>query len=138
MTGRANDWMSEGPPMTILVVDDEEPVRNVVSEVFRRDGYRVLSADSALRALELWREDRGTIDLVVTDFHLGRPTAHALIDVIRAEGGTCAFLVLTGAMSEEECAAVGPKVAEILRKPARHDDLLAAARRVLVRVTSGA
>ncbi|MBI1961389.1 MAG: response regulator [Parcubacteria group bacterium] len=131
-----NDWMSEGPPMTILVVDDEEPVRTFVSTVFRRDGYQVLSADSALRALELWRENRETVDLVVTDFHLGRPTAGALIDAIRAESGICPFLVLTGAMSEEERAAVGPKVVGILHKPVRHAELLAAARRVLFGVVS--
>ncbi|MBI2050185.1 MAG: response regulator [Parcubacteria group bacterium] len=124
--------------MTILVVDDEEPVRNLVAEIFRRDGYRVLFADSVLDAFRRWRGCRGSVDLVVTDFHLGNLTAVALINAIRADVRTCPFIVLSGAMSAEERAAVNSEVAEILCKPVRPAELLDAARRVLVRITSGA
>ena len=133
--GYRHDWMSEGTPMTILVVDDKDDVRNVVSEFLRRDGYRVLPSDGALDALGQWREHQD-MDLVVTDFDFGGPTAHALIDAIRAEGGKVPILLVTGKISDEEAERIRPKVVEILHKPVRRKDLLAAATRVLFGVVS--
>ncbi len=55
------------PTGTILVVDDEEPLRRLVCRVLEKAGYVVLEAsggEDALRHLASWR---GAIDLVLTD-----------------------------------------------------------------------
>jgi PAS domain S-box-containing protein len=52
---------------TILLVEDEAPVRSLARMVLEQKGYRVIEADSGLSALELWQQHRNTIDLLLTD-----------------------------------------------------------------------
>jgi two-component system cell cycle sensor histidine kinase/response regulator CckA len=52
---------------TILVVDDEEGVREVAVEFLTAQGYTVLAAESGKQALEMVRKHEGPIHLVVTD-----------------------------------------------------------------------
>ena len=52
---------------TILLVDDEESLRNVVVDLLGQLGYRMLSAASGPEALALAEEFPGKIDLLVTD-----------------------------------------------------------------------
>jgi two-component system cell cycle sensor histidine kinase/response regulator CckA len=51
----------------VLVVDDEAPIRVLVSDVLRRLGYRVLTAEHAEAALDTAREYRDSLRLVITD-----------------------------------------------------------------------
>lgn len=52
---------------TILVVEDELAVRELVRELLRQHGYRVLEAGSGPQALEIWRQHRDEIALLLTD-----------------------------------------------------------------------
>ena len=56
-----------GGSETILVVEDEETVREFVVEVLRRHGYQTIVAESGPQALERWTENRGKIHLLLTD-----------------------------------------------------------------------
>jgi len=52
---------------TILVVEDEEVVRELICAVLRESGYDVLSAGSASEGLKFGRDQENQIDLLVTD-----------------------------------------------------------------------
>ena len=52
---------------TILLVEDELPLRTFVSDLLQRCGYAVLEAESGPAALKVWGEKRETIDLLFTD-----------------------------------------------------------------------
>jgi two-component system, cell cycle sensor histidine kinase and response regulator CckA len=52
---------------TILIVEDEAPLRSLVRTVLRRQGYEVLEADSGAAALVVWEKHRDQIDLLLTD-----------------------------------------------------------------------
>jgi PAS domain S-box-containing protein len=52
---------------TILVVEDEEPVRRFVSDLLSEYGYNVRLASNGVEALELWKSDADEIDLLLTD-----------------------------------------------------------------------
>jgi len=52
---------------TILLVEDEAPVCELVSRVLSRYGYQVLPAGNAIEALEVWREHKAEIALLLTD-----------------------------------------------------------------------
>jgi len=52
---------------TILLVEDEESVRNVARRILERRGYSVLAPESPAEAVGLCREHPGTIDLLLTD-----------------------------------------------------------------------
>lgn len=63
--GGANQ-MTERPPISILVVDDDEATLNLLGTFLRRNGYRVLSASNPVRGLELLAAE-DDIKLVITD-----------------------------------------------------------------------
>jgi two-component system cell cycle sensor histidine kinase/response regulator CckA len=52
---------------TILVVEDEAPVRELVNKALTAYGYKVLQAASGAKALEVWRRSKNQIDLLLTD-----------------------------------------------------------------------
>src|SRR6266480_823438 len=70
---------------TILVVEDEAPVRNVARQVLERHGYTVLEAPSAEAALDIATRYSGTIHLLLTDVVMpglnGRELASRLADL---------------------------------------------------------
>jgi CheY-like chemotaxis protein len=64
-----------GPPgagETILLVEDEEPVRTLLRDVLRRFGYTVLEAPDGPEAEEASAAHPGTIDLLLTDLVMPR------------------------------------------------------------------
>jgi len=52
---------------TILLVEDEETLRQVTAEYMERRGYRVLQADNGPHAVQVLEEFEGTIDVLITD-----------------------------------------------------------------------
>jgi CheY-like chemotaxis protein len=56
-----------GGTETILVVEDEAPVRELVCDLLAGHGYQVLQAESGPKALQVWRDSKVRIDLLLTD-----------------------------------------------------------------------
>jgi PAS domain S-box-containing protein len=56
-----------GGDETILLVEDEEPLRELVYEILEKKGYTVIQAANGVEALRLWGKHRDTINLVLTD-----------------------------------------------------------------------
>jgi two-component system cell cycle sensor histidine kinase/response regulator CckA len=52
---------------TILLVEDEKPVRRLITTVLRRAGYNVLEADGPNEATALWAANSATVDLLFAD-----------------------------------------------------------------------
>lgn len=63
----AANAIEAGAGETILVVDDDVGVRDLVVGVLVRRKYRVLAANSAAAALEVWAQHGPTIRLLLTD-----------------------------------------------------------------------
>ena len=57
----------KGGKETILVVEDEAPVRELVCQLLAAHGYQILHAESGAKALELWQNCKDKVDLVLTD-----------------------------------------------------------------------
>lgn len=56
-----------GGTETILVIDDEEAIRDVGSQILGRFGYKVILASSGEEALKIYRKENARIDLVILD-----------------------------------------------------------------------
>jgi two-component system cell cycle sensor histidine kinase/response regulator CckA len=56
-----------GGTETILVVEDEAPVRELVCELLAGYGYKIIEAESGLKALNLWKTCKQRVDLMLTD-----------------------------------------------------------------------
>jgi PAS domain S-box-containing protein len=52
---------------TVLLAEDEESLRVLVRTALSRLGYRVLEASTGVKALEIWKENRKEISLLLTD-----------------------------------------------------------------------
>ena len=58
---------ARGGDETILVVEDEPSLRELVEEVLRKKGYTVLEAATGVQALRVWQHHKDQIDLLLTD-----------------------------------------------------------------------
>ena len=68
-TGMKNHERSEGGEM-ILIVEDEELLRDLVEEFLKVSGYRVLTANDGLKAVEYYKTHAGEIRVVLLDINL--------------------------------------------------------------------
>jgi PAS domain S-box-containing protein len=56
-----------GGTETILLVEDEKPVRELVARILQKYGYKVLQAETGAKAVEIWRQHKNDIRLLLTD-----------------------------------------------------------------------
>jgi signal transduction histidine kinase len=61
------DSTARGGNETILLVEDESPVRELVREILRHYEYEVIEAASGVEALKVWESVDGHVDLLLTD-----------------------------------------------------------------------
>jgi CheY-like chemotaxis protein len=68
---------------TVLVVEDEDPVREVAKRILAGEGYAVLCAADPLDALRLCQDDQCAIDLVLTDVVMPGFSGPELMEKVR-------------------------------------------------------
>ncbi|MBS1842465.1 MAG: PAS domain-containing protein [Acidobacteria bacterium] len=85
-----------GGSETILVVDDEEGVREVASQYLSSRGYRVLAAESGAQALQMAKNESGKIDVLVTDALMPGMSGPALAKELLAQRPSTKVLYISG------------------------------------------
>jgi CheY-like chemotaxis protein len=91
------DQPVRGGNETILVVEDEEDVRDFVVEVLKAYGYTVCSAVSGAKALQEWKHRAAELDLVLTDMVMpGGVSGRALAEGLLEEKPTLKVLYTSG------------------------------------------
>ena len=93
-------------PLTVLVVDDEESIRDLVAGYVKREGWRFLGATDGARALEIVRDFAP--DVVVLDVMM--PTLDGVETCRRLRGFSDAYVVMLTARGEEVDRIVGLSV----------------------------
>jgi two-component system, cell cycle sensor histidine kinase and response regulator CckA len=68
---------------TVLLVEDEDPVRLFSSRALKNKGYRVIEADSAESALAILQEGAQKVDLIITDVVMPKMDGPTLIKEVR-------------------------------------------------------
>jgi len=81
-------------PATLLFVDDEAHILSALRRTLRREGYRILTAETPERALELLGAE--IVDLVVTDQKMPGMTGLQLLDEVHRRWPETRRLLLTG------------------------------------------
>jgi CheY-like chemotaxis protein len=75
-----------GGKETVLVVEDEFVLRELVREILSQQGYTVLEAGNGMDALSVWEQNRKSVDLLLTDIAMPHgPTGRELADQLRKE-----------------------------------------------------
>jgi PAS domain S-box-containing protein len=121
-----------GSGETILVVDDEEPLCNLLRDVLTRRGYRVLVATSGDEAVRLYQEHLGRVDLVILDMTMPGLSGEETFDALRALDPR-ARILLTSGYTQEHAAqdAVARGARGFLQKPFLISELAARVRDAL-------
>jgi PAS domain S-box-containing protein len=81
---------------TVLVVDDESPVRDIIRLTLGREGYHVLCAEGVDAAFTQLQAAGGRVDLVLTDIAMPGVSGVKLIELLRSRRADQAILVMTG------------------------------------------
>jgi len=84
-----------GHPISVLVVDDEEPVRKFVERVMRDAGYATAQASDGAEALEVAAKV-GSVDILVTDVMMPQMLGDELARRLRQSEPGIKVLYLTG------------------------------------------
>jgi CheY-like chemotaxis protein len=103
---------------TILLVEDERPVRSTVRRLLERHGYQVLEAANGLDALELVTSRGGEINLVLSDMVMPGMGGVELAGRVRTMAPKLPVLLMTG-YTEEAISRAGerPLDEHIIEKP---------------------
>ena len=118
-----------GGAHSVLVVDDDDAIREAMHEFIDRFGFVVHSTDTAEAAVDLLRTT--AVDVVITDIILPGKDGLALTDEIR-RNHDCAIMVMTGYTGDysyEE--AIHKGASDFVFKPVRFEELLLRLRRVI-------
>lgn len=116
----------------ILFVDDEPILANLGKQMLETLGYAVVTRTSGVEALELFRDNPGIFDLVITDMTMPLMTGAELAAELTRIRSDIPIILCTGfsySMSEEKAKAIG--VREYAMKPLMRQDLARIVRKVL-------
>lgn len=81
----------------VLIVDDEEALRDVLNDLVEMEGYSVISAKDGLEAYEILASPRGRqIDAVLSDIKMPRLDGLSMIKKIREQGIDIPVIFLSG------------------------------------------
>lgn len=118
------------PERRILVVDDDEGMRDMLSYLLSRLGYRVTLAENGEQAFDLFSRD--SFSLVMTDFCMPVMDGFALAERVKVHSPDTPIIMITGSQIQEglqqQC------VDYIIPKPFQLDEVHKAVERALASV----
>lgn len=117
---------------TILIVEDEESIRDTISELLTGHGYTVLTAADGMEGLELVQTHRNEIDLVLSDLGMPRMNGEQFFTAARKLKPSLKIIITTGYLhsaTKSKLLALG--VTDMIAKPFSTETLLPAVRQAL-------
>jgi len=105
-------------PLDILLVEDEQPLRDVFSDLLQRSGYTVVAVGTGAAAVDRFREGVATFRAVVLDFQLPDMGGAEVLRTIRSLAPTVPVIVTTGFPAEDAMGGwEGQRGIRYLQKP---------------------
>jgi len=101
---------------TLLVVEDEPVVRNLVASALRQDGFELLLAASAEEALSIVENRDRAVDLVLTDATMPGKSGVELAALMTARSPGLPVIIMSGYTDETLALGAGSAI-ELLQKP---------------------
>ena len=117
------------PMARVLIVDDEESIRRLVSKWTDISGYQVKAASSAEAALLMMHA--WTADIVVCDIRMPRYSGVWLIEHLRTLYPSTAIIISTGYGEIDPALTVRARITGYLAKPYDRETLIASLERAI-------
>ena len=117
-------------PTTVLVVDDQPDVREIIVRLLEEGGYATLAADGADEAVR-YLSGGNSVDVVLTDVTMPDQTGVELAYRIQRDFPSVAVAILSGDVSEIERSVIARAGVPFLKKPIMADALYSAIREAI-------
>jgi len=102
---------------TVLVVEDDEGIRNLIGKILTEYGYAVIEASDGVEALKILQTFKGQCDLIIADVIMPRMTGAALVEAVKVFSSDIKILFVSGYANDTLAAnGVGDEPA-FLQKP---------------------
>lgn len=121
---------SQGGSETVLLIEDDTEMRNMLTYILRGFGYTVIPASDGQQGVEAARQHGGKIHLVLTDIAMPRLSGPAAVEQIRRERPEIKALMMTG-FAEPALLQGKPIEHAVLEKPITPEALARKIREVL-------
>lgn len=122
----------EGGTETLLVIDDEEPIRDTMKELLTAVGYTVLTAANGAEGVGIFRTQRRSIAAVLSDLGMPRSGGEEVLRAVKELEPEVPFVLLTGFIEPERMEELKRRgIDAILLKPVVPVDLLRTLRSAL-------
>ena len=119
--------MAEG---RVLIVDDEDSIRDYLSMMLEREGYDVAACESGRKALRL--NTKEAFDVVITDIQLPGMSGIEILTSLRESDPTVPVIIITGHASQESAIeALNVGAFYYLLKPVSNEELKQVVRNAL-------
>ena len=123
---------TEAGTETLLLVEDEEPLRKVTREILQMNGYRVVVAVDGQHALQVFQENINEIELVISDAVMPNLGGLDMFRQMREVRADLPLVLTSGYTGQEHSMSLElPDGAHFLHKPYRIPSLLELIRRIL-------
>jgi DNA-binding response OmpR family regulator len=117
---------------TVLLIEDEELTRDVIDDLLHSNGYGVIHARDGAEGVEIFKDKKDHIQIVVSDLGLPKFNGDEVYRRITAVDPNVNFILISGYLEpelKERLLMIG--VSDILPKPFRPTDLLSMIRKTL-------
>lgn len=120
-----SEQLPDVPPLRILVVDDEDIVRGVLSEMLKDLGHSLIEASNGMEGVSAYRDKWREIDLVIIDMIMPEMNGRdAFLEMKRINPDIKAILSSGFSMDEESQMMLTEGVMGFIHKPYRKSDLI--------------
>lgn len=123
----------KAPSATILCVDDELNILSAMKRLFRPFGYRVLTADSGAKGLELVEQEKGNINVIISDMRMPNMNGAEFLSAVRQKYPNIMRILLTGYsdMDSTVDAINDGQIYRYVSKPWNENDLISCIKEAL-------
>lgn len=106
---------------TILLVDDEDPIRGMLTDFLETEGYKVLQAQDGKEALDLFSSE---VNIVVSDFNMPKMNGAELFWAIRKINPEIKFFLISGYFNPKQVSLIIDAGARFIQKPFQLEEVL--------------
>jgi DNA-binding NtrC family response regulator len=118
----------------ILIIDDNDDMREILTEILQRKGYEVSAASDGEEGMRMFRQD--PTDLVITDIIMPKKEGVETIFDLQSEFPAVKIIAISGGgvLKSTECLKMIeniPSVKRTMKKPFSNDELLQAVKELI-------
>ena len=120
---------------SILIVDDEQRMRKLIKDFLKVKGYTILEAEDGERALEVYRENKSNIILILLDVMMPKLDGWSVLRQIRQESKVPIIMLTARGEEQDELFGFELGVDEYISKPFSPKILVARVEAILKRTS---